>query len=197
MRIKEETVNTIVIEKSRFITYLKPVESEAEFKDYLKEIRKKHYDATHVCSAFILGDIRRSNDDGEPSGTAGMPMMNALEKRGLDGVCALTVRYFGGIKLGTGGLVRAYGSSVSEAINCATVLEEITLDCYEIILDYEQANKLDHYLERETVILDRDYAETVKYTFLNENTSVLERIKEVTRGREAVCTGKRTITKVV
>ena len=80
MHIKEEISNTIVIEKSKFICYLKPVFSEDEYKEYLKEIKKKHYDATHVCTGLVLKNIKRSNDDGEPSGTAGMPILNVLEK---------------------------------------------------------------------------------------------------------------------
>ena len=104
---KEESTYTQTIEKSKFIAYLKPCFSEDEYKEYLKTIKKKHYDASHVCSAFLSDSIERSNDDGEPSGTAGVPMMNALKKNGINNAVALVVRYFGGIKLGAGGLIRA------------------------------------------------------------------------------------------
>ena len=119
MYLETETNNTITIEKSRFICYMKHIESEEEYREYLSQIRKKHYDATHVCSAMICHNIQRSSDDGEPSGTAGAPILNVLQKKGLDETCALVVRYFGGIKLGAGGLIRAYSSAVSECLKKA------------------------------------------------------------------------------
>ena len=91
MYIKEECTNTIVIEKSRFITYLEYCENEEQYKEYLKTIKKKHYDATHVCSAFLGKDTRRSSDDGEPSGTAGVPMLSCLDKHGMENTWVLNI----------------------------------------------------------------------------------------------------------
>ena len=116
--IKEPIIHEIDIKKSRFITYLIPIQTEEEFNEQLAAIRKKHYKATHHCQAFILNadsSIQRMSDDGEPSGTAGVPMLEVLKRNNLTYIMAVTVRYFGGTKLGAGGLIRAYSTSVSEA----------------------------------------------------------------------------------
>ncbi|MDO4500306.1 MAG: YigZ family protein [Erysipelotrichaceae bacterium] len=197
MYVKEETINTIVIEKSRFITYLMPVFNEDQYKEYLKTIKKKHYDATHVCSAVIIGDIKRSSDDGEPSGTAGVPILNVLEKSGLDNTCCLVVRYFGGIKLGAGGLIRAYSNSASEAIKTATKIEDIPYPKYRLKLSYEIANKLNNIMNRNTLFLDYQYDEDVTIDFVLENESDLKKINEITKGIEPALIGEEIIEKVV
>ncbi len=197
MYVKQETINTIVIEKSKFITYLKPVKSEEEYKEYLKEIKKKHYDATHVCSALSLKDIKRSSDDGEPSGTAGVPMLNVLTKKGIENTCALTVRYFGGIKLGAGGLIRAYGSSVSEALDKATLLIDEIYNKYQIILSYELANKVDNFLFNNTLKLEKEYDELVTISYVLKDDSLNNKIIEYTRGIQPILIGKEIIQKVV
>ncbi|MGL5207238.1 MAG: YigZ family protein, partial [Acidaminococcaceae bacterium] len=114
----------IVIDKSRFICTLKKVATEEEAQEFIKEIKKKYWDATHNCSAYIVGETgmaQRSSDDGEPSGTAGLPMLEVLRKNHLHNVAAVVTRYFGGIKLGAGGLVRAYTNSVATAIEGAGI----------------------------------------------------------------------------
>ena len=176
MYIKEECTNTIVIEKSRFITYLEYCENEEQYKEYLKTIKKKHYDATHVCSAFLGKDTRRSSDDGEPSGTAGVPMLSCLDKHGMENTAAFVVRYFGGIKLGAGGLIRAYSSSVSEAIKQADLVEDRMFNQYTITLNYETANRIDYLLNKECEEVETEYSENVKYTFLTNDEKVLNRI---------------------
>lgn len=197
MYVKQETTNTIVIEKSKFITYLKPVKSEEEYKDYLKEIKKKHYDATHVCSALSLKDIKRSSDDGEPSGTAGMPILNVLTKKGIENTCALVVRYFGGIKLGAGGLIRAYGNSVSEALTKATLVNDEQYNKYQIVLSYELANKIDNFLFNNSIKLEKQYDEQVTITYVLKNDNDNKKIVEITRGIEPIYIGKEIIQKVV
>ena len=120
--VKGVTTNTIDINKSIFITSVFSVSSVNEVTKYLNETRKKYYDAKHNCYAYIIGDeqnIQKANDDGEPSKTAGFPMLNVLKKRELTNILVITTRYFGGIKLGAGGLIRAYGSSVSLALEKA------------------------------------------------------------------------------
>lgn len=117
--IQGEYENTIVIQKSEFITRIYRVNSLEEIEAILEKIRKKHYDATHNCYAYILGDnqeIQKCSDDGEPSKTAGAPMIDVLKKNNMTNILAITTRYFGGILLGAGGLVRAYSSSVSECL---------------------------------------------------------------------------------
>ena len=193
MYIKQEVSNTIVIEKSKFITYMKRVKSEEEFKDYLNQIKKKHYDASHVCSGFICHNINRSSDDGEPSGTAGAPILNALVKNNLDEVCALVVRYFGGTKLGTGGLIRAYSSSVTECLNIVTLIEEKEYKKYELTLSYELANKIDYFLKNQTILLDTKYDTEITYTFCLENDSLLEKINEFTKGINPIQVGTTII----
>ena len=188
MYVKQETVNTIVIEKSRFITYLKPVKDEQDYKNYLKEIKKKHYDATHVCSALVIGDIKRSSDDGEPSGTAGSPILNVLVKNSLNNTCALVVRYFGGIKLGAG---------VSEALKQATLIEDIPYNKYQIVLSYEMANKVNPILMANTLKLDADYDENVTFSYVLKDENINNKIVEITRGLVPACIGKEIIQKVI
>ena len=193
MYIKEECTNTIVIEKSRFITYLEYCENEEQYKEYLKTIKKKHYDATHVCSAFLGKDTRRSSDDGEPSGTAGVPMLSCLDKHGMENTAAFVVRYFGGIKLGAGGLIRAYSSSVSEAIKQADLVEDRIFNQYTITLNYETANRIDYLLNKECEEVETEYSENVKYTFLTNDEKVLNRIEELTSGQKALFISTKAI----
>ena len=180
--MKEETINTIVIEKSRFICYMKRVRSEDEYRQYVSEIRKKHHDATHVCSAMICHNIRRSSDDGEPSGTAGAPILNVLDKNGLDETCALVVRYFGGIKLGAGGLIRAYSSATSECLKIGKLAMDAILNKYQLKLSYETANRIERYLREHSILIDTIYDTDVTYIFALEDESVIEKIKEFTKG---------------
>ena len=193
MYIKEECTNTIVIEKSRFITYLEYCENEEQYKEYLKTIKKKHYDATHVCSAFLGKDTRRSSDDGEPSGTAGVPMLSCLDKHGMENTAAFVVCYFGGIKLGAGGLIRAYSSSVSEAIKQADLVEDRIFNQYTITLNYETANRIDYLLNKECEEVETEYSENVKYTFLTNDEKVLNRIEELTSGQKALFIATKAI----
>lgn len=129
--LADDLVHEVEIKRSRFITYLYRVDAEAGAREKIAALRKTHFDARHHCSAFVLGAdrmVQRSSDDGEPSGTAGIPMLEALIKRDtgrgtdLSDIVAVCVRYFGGIKLGAGGLVRAYSDSVSQALDAATLL---------------------------------------------------------------------------
>ena len=197
MHIKEEISNTIVIEKSKFICYLKPVFSEDEYKEYLKEIKKKHYDATHVCTGLVLKNIKRSNDDGEPSGTAGMPILNVLEKNKLENTCALVVRYFGGIKLGAGGLIRAYSNATVEALNKAIIVEDVSYPKYQIKVSYEIANKLDNFLNKNTIYLNKEYGEQVIISYcLNESVDN-SKIIEITKGIEPALIGEEIVEKVI
>lgn len=197
MYLKECVSNTIIIEKSRFIAYLKPCFSEDEYKDFLKEIKKKHYDSSHVCSGFINDNTKRSSDDGEPSGTAGVPILSVLEKNNLNHTAALVVRYFGGIKLGAGGLIRAYGSSVSEALKIARLVEDVSMSKYELTLSYELANKVDHLIDTKAINITREYNENVKYAFLCEDKTLIDKIAEVTSGIKPVYVDKVTIQKDV
>lgn len=182
MYVKDEITNTITVEKSEFIAYLKHCKSEEEYKEYLASIRKKHYDASHVCGALILKDIKRSFDDGEPSGTAGRPILNVLEKNELDETCALVVRYFGGIKLGTGGLTRAYSNSVIEALKKATLAKETVYPVYELKVSYEMANRIDYYFQNSTLLIEKKYEEEVSFIFALDDLNKIDKILELTKG---------------
>lgn len=169
-RIKEEHTNTLEIEKSRFITYLNKVFSEEEAKCYIAYIQKLHPNANHHCYAFIIGEhneIQRSNDNGEPSGTAGVPMLESLRKHQMQDIVAVTVRYFGGIKLGAGGLIRAYSHSVSEALKTATLTQKVKMTRYSLTFSYDLIGKLDYYfIQNNICILEKKYEEMVQYIYL-------------------------------
>ena len=197
MYIKDKVTNTIIIEKSKFITYLYPISLEDEYKTILKEIKKKHYDADHVCSGFILKNTKKSSDDGEPQGTAGIPILSTLEKNNLENIAAFVVRYFGGIKLGAGGLIRAYGSSVSEALHKASFVTLEEYNKYELVLNYELANKVNNLLNRQTINLNVEYDTEVKYTYLSNDDKLINSIAEITSGIKPVCIGKEVIQKDV
>lgn len=139
------------IKKSRFICQLKRVTSEEEAREFITSIKKEHYKANHSCSAMIIGEtseIKRSSDDGEPSGTAGVPMLNVLEKQGITNVVAVVTRYFGGIKLGTGGLIRAYAGSVADTLKEVGVVAVKEQSGIEITLSYPQYQTYEHFLSQ-------------------------------------------------
>ena len=166
--IKEDSYDEFVEKKSTFITHLIRINSEEEARDFIQKMKKKHYDATHVCSCYVVGDnneITRANDDGEPSGTAGAPMLDVLVKNNIKNVCATVIRYYGGTKLGTGGLVRAYGGGVINALKNATLVER--KDAFEIKLeiDYSLNGKIEYEIDKTNFIVNNiDYTDKLIYT---------------------------------
>lgn len=133
----------IVIEKSRFICTLKKVQNETEAQEFIKNTKKEFWDATHNCSAYVVDELaQRSSDDGEPSGTAGIPMLEVLRKNHLVQTAAVVTRYFGGIKLGAGGLVRAYTNSVAEAVRASGIAEIILFGRYSFMYDLNDVGKI-------------------------------------------------------
>ena len=150
----------IVIEKSRFICTLKKVQSEAEAQEFIKTIKKEFWDATHNCSAYIVDDMaQRSSDDGEPSGTAGLPMLEVLRKNKLTNTAAVVTRYFGGIKLGAGGLVRAYTNSVAEAVKATGIAQKVLVSKFSFIYDLNEVGKILNILYQQQLfeIADVEY----------------------------------------
>ena len=182
--IDKEVINEIIIEKSRFITYLKRIESIDDANDYLAQIKKKHYDATHHCFAIILDDIKRSNDNGEPSGTAGAPILDALVKNDLTNVICIVVRYFGGIKLGAGGLVRAYSSSASEAIKLASFLVKKEFKRYELIIDYQTYNNIIYMIKSD--IIKNDFTHNITLVVDFDDLKKLDKIKDISQGNAQI-----------
>lgn len=143
--VLSETENVIVIERSKFICNVKGVENEEDAKQFIELIRKKHSLANHNCYAYIADDkglIQKFSDAGEPQGTAGLPMLEVLKNKKMYKTVAVVTRYFGGIKLGTGGLTRAYGGSVSECLNHAKIADMQKARFMQIKPDYEQYSRL-------------------------------------------------------
>lgn len=184
--IKEEVITEQLIQKSKFITYLKPVSSEEEAKEYLKEIRRMHPKATHHCSAFRVGDIERSNDDGEPASSAGLPMLQVLRGNHLQNTIAVVVRYYGGILLGVGGLIRAYGSSVTFAIQEASILSPRLISVYQCVFPYNLINEVETFLTPFADVTQRDYKESVYYEVKTQSVLESNDFSDVTRGSGSV-----------
>lgn len=169
----------IIINKSRFIGYAKPVESEKEALDFIEEISKKHSDATHNVYAYHLGDaLQRFSDDGEPSGTAGIPVLEVLKKEGLENVVVVVTRYFGGVKLGGGGLIRAYTRGAKIAIDEAKIVEMTLHTQLKLTIPYTLYGKVENFLMTNGYITeDVAYLEDVTI-HLYINNEVLERFKK-------------------
>ena len=153
------------IKKSRFICHAKRVYNEEEAREFISAIKKEHYKATHNCSAFIVGErseIKRTSDDGEPSGTAGVPMLGVLENHNLTNVCVVVTRYFGGIKLGAGGLIRAYAGSVALAAKEIGIIEIKEQAGIQIHMTYAQYQEYGNFLKEHNLIeLETNFTDQV------------------------------------
>ena len=163
--IKEDGQVQEEIKKSRFICHAKRVYNEEEARDFISAIKKEHYKATHNCSAFIVGErseIKRTRDDGEPSGTAGIPMLGVLENHNLTNVCVVVTRYFGGIKLGAGGLIRAYAGSVALAVKEIGIIEIKEQAGIQIHMTYAQYQEYGNFLKEHNLIeLETNFTDQV------------------------------------
>ena len=199
--IKEDGQVQEEIKKSRFICHAKRVYSEEEARAFIIAIKKEHYKATHNCSAFIIGErseIKRTSDDGEPSGTAGVPMLGVLENHNLTNVCVVVTRYFGGIKLGAGGLIRAYAGSVALAVKEIGIVEIKEQAGIQIQMSYAQYQEYGNFLKEhnlmeletnftdqvETIIfVDKEHKETIKASlieFFNGKVTLIDQgLREV------------------
>ena len=164
--IKEDGQVQEEIKKSRFICHAKRVYSEEEARDFITAIKKEHYKATHNCSAFIIGErseIKRTSDDGEPSGTAGVPMLGVLENHNLTNVCVVVTRYFGGIKLGAGGLIRAYAGSVALAVKEIGIVEIKEQAGIQIQMTYAQYQEYGNFLKEHNLVeLETNFTDQVE-----------------------------------
>ncbi|SES30344.1 YigZ family protein [Salipaludibacillus aurantiacus] len=145
--VKGTGEHEIAIQKSRFIAHVTRVTSEEEAQEFIDSIKKQHWNASHNCSCYMIGEqdlIQKANDDGEPSGTAGVPMLEVLKKRGLKDTAVVVTRYFGGIKLGAGGLIRAYSSATSEGISAVGVVKQQLMTIYTVTFDYTLLGKVEN-----------------------------------------------------
>ncbi len=160
--ILSPTTTTYEIQKSKFIGFLFPVTNMEMVQFHLDEIRKNYPDATHHCYAYILKNEKRCSDDGEPSGTAGMPILNVLEKQGLNFILCIVVRYFGGVLLGAGGLVRAYTTSATKTLSSCSYVDMVEGKEIQITFSYENQKYIDPLLKNVT-IHSKQYQEQIKY----------------------------------
>ncbi len=177
MKLIKSSVNiTTEINKSKFIAYLVPVTNSSEVTLELNKIKKEHYNATHHCYAYILDEqkTQKSNDDKEPARTAGMPILETLLAFNLTNVLCVVVRYFGGVKLGKGGLIRAYKNSTLEAIKKAVFYKEEQKQIYQITLNYNQYDAFIHFLKEKALILQEDFKEQIVIKFYLINLSEKE-----------------------
>lgn len=163
--VKSNSVNEIIIKNSRFITLLIEVFDDTDINKIFEEVKEKYPKATHYCYAYITKTFKKASDDGEPGGTAGMPMLNVLEKEGMINTLAITIRYFGGIKLGAGGLVRAYSKSVRDAIINADTIEIEEGYSVKVVVSYDEQKNLEYNL-KDCEIINKEYLEDVTYTVL-------------------------------
>ena len=164
--IKENTTEEITEKKSKFIANFIKVETKEEAEEKIKKIKKKYHDARHNCIAYRVIEngklIERASDDGEPSGTAGGPMLNILQKNNLCNVLVVVTRYFGGILLGTGGLVRAYSEATTKAIDKAEKIKKTSGSEMEVIVEYSEYEKFKYYCKKnDIIIIKTDYSENI------------------------------------
>ncbi|BBP10645.1 YigZ family protein [Streptococcus sp. 116-D4] len=188
--IKEDGQVQEEIKKSRFICHAKRVYSEEEARNFIAAIKKEHYKATHNCSAFIIGErseIKRTSDDGEPSGTAGVPMLGVLENHNLTNVCVVVTRYFGGIKLGAGGLIRAYAGSVALAVKEIGIIEIKEQAGIAIQMSYTQYQEYSNFLKEHNLMeLETnftDQVDTMIYVDKEEKENIKASLVEFFNGK--------------
>ncbi|MCT1578042.1 YigZ family protein [Oceanobacillus kimchii] len=192
--VKQQGMDEITIQKSRFIGYVKRVETEEEAQEFIQEIKKKHYNATHNCSAYMIGEndhIQKANDDGEPSGTAGVPILEVLKKKGLKDTAVVVTRYFGGIKLGAGGLIRAYGSTTSQAIKTTGIVKRQLMQGISVKVEYTLLGKLENELRQSTefILDDIRYLENVEFIVFvkqGEESQLLSWITDITNDQAII-----------
>ena len=186
--------------KSRFIANVYPVETEEKALEFLNAVKKKYSDARHNVYAYVVreNNIQRYSDDGEPSGTAGMPVLDAIRKRGLTDMIVVVTRYFGGTLLGTGGLVHAYGKSASEGIENACPVTRKLCDIYSVTTDYTMSGKIEYSLQGSEYILENiSYTDAVEFTVCVKSGDGERFVKEITEislgSAKTECVGEKFV----
>ena len=186
----------IIIEKSTFIGYAKPIKTEEEAVEFVNEIKKKHKDAPHNVWAYTVGptmNIQRYSDDGEPQGTAGIPTLEVIKKEDLRDVVVVVTRYFGGIKLGAGGLVRAYTKGAKVGLEAAKIIEKVMYKEVKIKIDYNQLGKVQNeimnlgYFIKDTIY--EDNVEIIVYSKLEEVEALTSRMIDITSATAGIVLG--------
>jgi uncharacterized YigZ family protein len=188
--VKGNGEHEIVIQKSRFIAHVARAETEEAAQAFIQRIKKENWNATHNCSAYLIGEndhIQKANDDGEPSGTAGVPILEVLKKKHLKDTVVVVTRYFGGIKLGAGGLIRAYGKSTSEGINATGIVERKLMKVMSTIIDYTWLGKIENELRSSVYAIKEihylDHVEIETYVEEGEVQNFVDWMVELTSGQ--------------
>ena len=195
--LHEFGTDEITIEKSTFIGYAKPIKTEEEAVEFINEIKRKHKDARHNVWAYTVGksmNIQRYSDDGEPQGTAGIPTLEVIKKEDLRDVVVVVTRYFGGIKLGVGGLVRAYTKGAKIGLEAGKIIGKIMYQEVKIKIDYNQLGKVQNeimnmgYFIKDTIY--EDNVEIIVYSRANEKEAIIERINDITSATAQITIGE-------
>ena len=175
-----------VVEKSRFISFACQVSTVGQANFFIESISKQHYDATHNCYAYLTDDGQKFSDDGEPQGTAGMPILNAIKGKNLHNVAVVVTRYFGGIKLGAGGLVRAYGKVASNVLEKAEKVQFLQCDLFKVKCDYSYVSSVESTAFAFGKIAEREYYADVTYKIIvpvSKSDDFVKKLVDVTQGR--------------
>ncbi|HLR03587.1 MAG TPA: YigZ family protein [Virgibacillus sp.] len=193
--VKKEGSDELIIQKSRFIGYVRRVETEEAAQAFIREIKDKHNDATHNCSAYTIGEhdhIQKASDDGEPSRTAGIPMLEVLLKKNLKDTVVVVTRYFGGIKLGAGGLIRAYSQATSLALQTTGIVKRTLMQGMSVTVQYPLLGKIKNMLDTSDYILDTiRYLENVEFSVYvpkGEENTFREWMTNATRDQAEITT---------
>ncbi|EKU40906.1 YigZ family protein [Lysinibacillus capsici] len=193
LTVKGYGESEIVISKSRFLTYIERAETEEDAISFIDGIKKLHHNATHNCSAYIIGEhdhIQKANDDGEPSGTAGVPMLEVLKKQGLKDTVVVVTRYFGGIKLGGGGLIRAYGKATTEGLIAAQIVERKLHHFMKVAIDYTWLGKVENEIRSSSYSLEEirylEGVEIIVSVLKEEEEQFRSWITEMTNGQASI-----------
>ncbi|WP_339294801.1 YigZ family protein [Paenibacillus sp. FSL W7-1279] len=196
--VRQAGSKEIVIKKSRFIGHVMPVETEEEAVAFIEEIKKKHWNATHNCSAYMIGErdeIQKQSDDGEPSGTAGKPILEVIRNQGRKNVAIVVTRYFGGIMLGAGGLIRAYTDGAVAAMESGDPITRVLHREIFVELDYTWLGKVENELRNRGVRMgETNFADTVTLTCLpldSDAESFMSWMVDLTQGQSLITEGER------
>ncbi len=181
--IKDTVSYSWTVKKSTFLCHLIPCDQSSDIKSIIEHYTTKYEDATHNCIAYIVSSHQKAFDDGEPSGTAGLPMLDVLQKQEMNNIIAIVTRYFGGIKLGAGGLARAYRQSVANALQEATIIEKQLFSVYDITIPYSYTKKFEYILQSQQIYCrNKQYDSAITYTCYIADASFFTTVQELTRG---------------
>ena len=183
--INKNVKNEIIINKSRFITFIYKVENKQMVNKLINDLKKEYKDATHYCYSYIIGSEKKACDDGEPSHTAGIPMLNVLENKKLNNVLAVVIRYFGGIKLGASGLLRAYSNSITKAIKADNIIPIIKEYKIKIEFDYKDISNV-NYILKDYKITYKEFDQNVIYEFIYEEDNYPKKIDNYVIKKEPI-----------